>query len=160
MAADAEDAAVASRLRTSWRLVAILAAGLFVAVAQACASSPAAVVVRELGAATSTASGQPIRLPQGDVRFVLSEYVIPAGARLPVHKHPYPRVVVVDAGSLAVTNVETGETANYAAGDMIVEAVDQWHFGVNTGASPVRLFVLDQVPGGRSSNTVIRGTSP
>lgn len=134
----------------------LLAAGLLAACAQACAPSPRAVTVKELRAATTTSSGQPIRLPQGDVRIVLSDYLIPAGVTLPEHKHPHSRLALVQAGNLAVTNVETGETVNYGPGDMIVESVDQWHSGVNTGTSPVQLLVLDALPIGVSSNTVPR----
>lgn len=134
----------------------MLAAGLLAACVQACAPSPTTVLVRELGSATTTASAQPIRPPQGDVRLVLWEYEIPAGAKLPVHKHPYLRVAMVLAGTLAVTNVDTGETANYASGDMVVEAIDQWHFGSNTGSDPVRLLVLDHLPSDQSSNTVLQ----
>lgn len=112
------------------------------------------VVVTERATATTTASGQPIRLPQGEVRIVLSDYKIAPGARLPVHKHPYPRLAIVQAGTLSVTNQETGETITYAPGDMIVEAVDQWHFGVATGTVPVELLVLDEITGD-GSNTIL-----
>jgi quercetin dioxygenase-like cupin family protein len=105
------------------------------------------VLVSELATRTTTASGQPIRLPQGDARIVLSEYTIAAGAKLPVHKHLSTRLAYVDAGSLAVTNTDTNETITYRPGDLIVEAVDQWHFAVNTGTTPVRLIVIDELVG-------------
>lgn len=123
---------------------------------QACTAGPTAVGVREAASATTTASNQPIRLPQGDVRLVLSEYVIPAGARLPVHKHPHPRIAIVQSGTIDVTNVDTGETRAYGPGEMVVESVDQWHFGVATGAEPVRLWVLDQLPADAASNVVLK----
>jgi quercetin dioxygenase-like cupin family protein len=123
---------------------------------QGCAAAPGAVRVRKLAEATATASQQPIRRPAGDLRIILSDYVIAAGARLPVHKHPHPRLALVLEGSIAVTNVETGETLTYGAGEMVVESVDQWHFGVNTGGSPARLLVLDEVPKDVTSNTVIQ----
>ena len=134
----------------------LLAALSLAAALQACAAGPASVVVHPRGAHATTASGQPIRLPQGDVRLVLSEYVIPAGARLPVHRHPHPRIAVVQSGSIAVTNVDTGETKTYGPGEMIVESVDQWHFGVASGDAPVRLWVLDPLPAGVASNVVLR----
>ena len=104
-------------------------------------------MVSELATRTTTASGQPIHLPQGDARIVLSEYMIAGGAKLPVHKHPSTRLAYVDAGSLAVTNTETSETITYNPGDLIVEAVDQWHFAVNAGTTPVRLIVIDELVG-------------
>ena len=134
----------------------IFAVGFFAACAQGCATAPSEVIVKELTVATTTASGQPIRLPAGDVRIVLSTYMIPAGAKLPVHKHPHPRLALVQEGTIAVTNVDTNQTAHYGPGDMVVESVDQWHFGVNTGDSPVRLLVLDELPSDVKSNTVLR----
>ena len=134
----------------------IFAAALFAACAQGCAVAPSEVIVKELAVATTTASGQPIRLPAGDARIVLSTYMIPAGAKLPVHKHPHSRLALVQEGTIAVTNVDTNQTQHYGPGDMVVESVDQWHFGVNTGSSPVRLLVLDELPGGVTSNTVLR----
>jgi quercetin dioxygenase-like cupin family protein len=113
------------------------------------------VIVKEITSATTTASGQPIRLPQENVRVVLSEYMIAPGAKLPVHKHPFARLAVVQAGSLSVTNQETNETITYAPGDLIVEALDQWHFAVNAGVTPVRLLVLDEMTG-NGSNTVLQ----
>lgn len=131
----------------------LLVAGLVLAGCAGSAATPP-VVVKELVSTTTTASGQPIRLPQGDARLVLSEYTIGPGARLPVHKHPSTRLAYVQAGTLSVTNQETAETIVYGPGDLIVEAVDQWHYGANTGTTPVRLLVLDEMTG-EGSNTVL-----
>ncbi len=106
-----------------------------------------AVVVRPIMSTTQTASGQPIRLPKGDARVTMSEFTIAPGARLPVHKHPFPRFGYVLEGTLSVTDQDTGQTFVYKQGDMIVEAVDQWHFGANIGQSPLRLLVIDEVEG-------------
>ena len=114
-----------------------------------------AVVVRPIMSATQTASGQPIHLPGGDARVSMSEFTIAPGARLPVHKHPFPRFAYVLEGTLAVTVQDTGQTFIYKPGDMIVEVVDQWHFGENVGATPVRLLVIDEVAG-NVSNTVVK----
>ena len=120
-----------------------------------CASAPASPpkpIVRELAAAEATASGQPVRLPQGDARVVLSEYVIPAGAKLPVHRHPYPRIALVQSGRISVTNVDTGKTVQYGPGDMVVESIGQRHFGETIGSDDVQLRVLDLLPAGVKSN--------
>jgi quercetin dioxygenase-like cupin family protein len=130
-------------------------ASLLAACTQAPSADTPAVSVDKLATATTTASGQPIALPQDDVHVVLSDYRIAPGARLPVHKHPFPRLAVVQAGTLDVTNVETGETITYRPGQMIVEAMDQWHFGVATGSDPVHLLVIDETSGD-VSNTVLR----
>lgn len=115
------------------------------------------VAVRPIGSATRTAAGQPIRLPQGDARVSMSEFTLAPGARLPVHKHPFPRFAYVLTGTLAVTDQETGRTIVYKPGDMVVEVVDRWHSGANAGPTPVRLLVIDEVAGD-VSNTILRNS--
>ncbi len=105
------------------------------------------VVVREVFSGSTTAAGQPIVLPQKNARLVVSTYDIAPGARLPVHKHPSPRYAYVLAGTLTVTDAESGEAKVYSAGDFIVEMVDRWHYGTNTGTEPVKLVVIDQTEG-------------
>lgn len=113
------------------------------------------VVVREVFSGNTTAAGQPIVLPQKNARLVVSTYDIAPGARLPVHKHPAPRYAYVLAGTLTVTDAESGEAKTYSAGDVIVEMVDRWHYGANTGSEPVRLLVIDQTEG-TAPNTELR----
>jgi quercetin dioxygenase-like cupin family protein len=81
--------------------------------------------------------------------------VIPVGARLPVHKHPSARYAYVLAGSLRVADADNTRSWDYKAGDFIVEMIDAWHYGTNTGSEPVRLLVIDQVEAGKT-NTVVR----
>ena len=85
----------------------------------------------------------------------MSEFTIAPGATLPVHKHPFPRFAYVLEGTLSVTDQDTGQTFTYKAGDMIVEVIDQWHFGTNIGQSPVRLLVIDEVEGDQP-NTILK----
>lgn len=115
----------------------------------------AAVVVKQVASTAVTASGQPITLPQKDVHVVVSTFDIPAGANLPEHKHPFARYAYVLAGTLRVTNTETGKSETYKQGDFIVEAIDQWHKAANIGADAVKLVVIDQVEG-EQGNTVLR----
>lgn len=113
------------------------------------------VVVKPVMSSTVTSSGQPIVLPQKDAQVIVSTYEIPPGAVLPKHKHPFPRYGYVLAGTIEVTNTDTGKTETFKAGDFIVEAVDQWHFGANKGEVPVKLLVIDMVEKGQS-NTVLQ----
>jgi quercetin dioxygenase-like cupin family protein len=112
------------------------------------------VVVTKIAQSSTTASGQPIRLPQGEVVIAMSEYVIAPGARLPVHKHPHTRLAYVDQGTLQVTLPDTGKTFTYKRGDMIVEVVDQWHSAANLGTDAVRLIVIDETPPGSTSTVM------
>lgn len=111
------------------------------------------VTVTPILATEATASGQPISFPAGDLAFTASAYDIAPGAALPEHKHPFPRYAYVVAGTIAVTNTVTGQTVTYKAGDVIVEAVDQWHKAANTGSDAIKLIVYDFAPKG-AQNTV------
>jgi quercetin dioxygenase-like cupin family protein len=113
---------------------------------------PAIVVVPVLSTGT-TASGQPIILPSGPARVIVSTYVIAPGARLPVHRHPYPRYAYVLEGHLRVTEVKSHRATSYKKGDFIVEMIGQEHFGQNTGDGPLRLLVIDIVPKNVSNNS-------
>lgn len=114
------------------------------------AASAPKVVVKQILATATTASGQPIAVPPSP-EVVVSTYEIPAGASLPFHKHPYQRYAYVMAGDLSVTNRDTNETYHYKAGNFIVEVLDQWHMGRNEGKTPVKLLVIDQVDPGKSN---------
>jgi quercetin dioxygenase-like cupin family protein len=143
-----------SRGRGTYRAAAMAAALGLLILAPAAAESPA-VTVTTLFRGTTTASGQAITLPSGPVEVIVSEYVIAPGAVLPVHRHPYQRYAYVEAGTLRVTDAQTGATTTYRTGDVVVEMVDTWHSGENIGSDAVRLKVIDQVPPGEG-NTILR----
>jgi quercetin dioxygenase-like cupin family protein len=113
------------------------------------------VKVTPLHSTETTASGQPIVLPRGDIQVVTSNYEIAPGAKLPEHKHPYPRYGYVLAGKLRITNTETSKSVEYGPGDFIIESLAQWHKAENIGTEPVKLLVIDQVKPGRN-NTILR----
>lgn len=96
----------------------------------------------------ATLSGQAIRAPQGEVRYTITQGVIPVGGGVAAHKHPYPRLVNVLAGRMQVTNLDTGQVREIAAGEWLVDAVDQWHETKVLGDQPVRLLTIDQAPPG------------
>jgi quercetin dioxygenase-like cupin family protein len=132
----------------------LLAAAALLLAGPADAAAPAAVTITPLVSATATPSGQPIVMPQGDARVIASLYIIAPGARLPLHKHPFPREAYVLAGNLRVTDTDTHQVFTYKPGDFIVEVIGQWHFAENTGSTPVRLLVIDTVPQAVTGNTV------
>ena len=129
--------------------------GMALLSAGAGAQEPGKAVVTPLLDTTVTASGQPITLPSGPVELTVSRFEIPAGASLPVHKHPFQRYAYVLAGTLRVTNAETGETYDYKPGDMVVEVLDTWHSGANVGTDTLVLLVIDQAPPG-TGNTILQ----
>ncbi|WP_424627425.1 cupin domain-containing protein [Bradyrhizobium sp. SYSU BS000235] len=121
---------------------ALIASGLMLLAAPLHAEGQQVVVKRVLST-TVTSSGQPIVLPQKDAQVVVSTYEIAPGAALPEHKHPFPRYGYVLSGSLRVINDDTGKTEDFKTGDFILEAVGQWHRGLNPGQEPLKLLVID-----------------
>ena len=94
-----------------------------------------------------TVTGQELQFPTGKVEIVSGTAEFEPGAETPVHKHPYPRSLYILEGTLTVTE-EGGEPHTFRAGSFVVEAVDVWHTGRNTTASPVKILVIDEVPAG------------
>ncbi len=102
---------------------------------------------------TKTAIGQPIVLPAKDAQVIVTVLEIAPGTKLPRHKHPFQRYGYVMQGELTV-EYEGGMRQTFHTGDFIVEALDTWHFGTNTGSVPVKLLVIDQVEAGKT-NTIL-----
>lgn len=133
----------------------LLAACASVTAANALDSGAAApVVVTPVKTSAVTSTGQPITLPQKNVEVTASIYDIAPGATLPVHKHPFARYGYVLAGTLKVTNVDTGKSDVFKTGDFIIEMIDQWHQGSNIGADPVKLLVIDQIEAGAQATVL------
>lgn len=122
----------------------------------ACAGGGA--VVTPVAKLIRTVTGQPIRLPAGDAQVSACTYDIPPGAKLSVHKHPYPRFAYILAGDLRV-RLADGRSFDYHPGEFIAEVVDAWHHGETLGAAPVRLLVIDATPPG-AGNVVAREPAP
>ena len=126
------------------------------ALAAACSASgqappaPAAVTIPIVRAQT-TVTGQPLRVPPAPLELVVNRVEIPAGGIIPTHKHPWSRYVYVESGAIRVTNHDSGTVSDFTAGQVIVEAIDQWHEGLVIGDGPARLIVVDQVPPGTSN---------
>src|SRR5262249_19371144 len=102
-------------------------------IAAVSAQEAARVTVAPVTSAQTTVIGQPIPLPKEHPEVRVSIFEIPVGATLPVHKHPFPRYAYVLAGKLRVSDKDNVRTFNYAAGDFLIEMVDTWHYGTNTG---------------------------
>jgi quercetin dioxygenase-like cupin family protein len=133
----------------------LLILALALAAAPALAQVPPGPTTTPISAQDRTLSGQPIVLPQGAVRVTFAETVVPAGGVLPPHKHPFPRYAYVVQGRLRVTNLDTGTVTEVKAGELAIDAIDQWHEAAVVGSEPVRLLVIDQAPPG-VTNTVRR----
>ena len=81
---------------------------------------------------------KPIHIDQPQVTIL--KITIPVGEKLSMHKHPMLNVGYMIKGELTVYS-EKGEKLVLKAGDPIVELVDTWHYGENTGPEDVVLVV-------------------
>lgn len=109
------------------------------------------IVVTPVTRTNTTIIGQPIIVPERpDV--IVSLATFPPGARIAEHQHPHPHFVYVLEGVLTVVNTDANKTFEVKAGDFVAEMQDTWHYGINKGAVPVKLLVIDQVPAGTPNN--------
>ncbi|WP_265823167.1 cupin domain-containing protein [Geovibrio ferrireducens] len=105
------------------------------------AESPSVKAVT-LAATGSSWDGKPLpRYPDGQPEVTVLKITIPAGAVLPLHKHPVINVGVLVSGELKVT-AENGDILHLKAGEAIVEVVNTWHKGENTGDTPAEIIVF------------------
>ena len=65
---------------------------------------------------------------------------IKKGERLPLHKHPVLNVGYLIKGTLTVYK-ETGEKKILKAGEVLVELINQWHYGANESNEDALILV-------------------
>lgn len=73
--------------------------------------------------------------------ITLLKLQIAPGARLPMHQHPVINAAFILKGELTV-HAESGAIRRLKAGDALIELVEQWHYGDNSGSEPVELVVF------------------
>lgn len=79
--------------------------------------------------------------PAGQPQVTIIRYQFAPGAVLPLHKHPVINAGVLLRGELSV-HTESGQTLSLKPGDAMVELVDQWHEGRNTGNETAELIII------------------
>lgn len=135
--------------------IAVVLAGLALACTIAHAADTPKVQVTPVTRTNRTVTGQPIVVPDHpDV--IVSIATFPPGARIAEHQHPHPHYVYVLEGVLTVVNTDANTTFEVKAGEFVAEMQNTWHYGINKGAVPVKLLVIDQVPMGAASNSLPR----
>lgn len=82
-----------------------------------------------------------VAYPTGKPEITISRITMPVGSQLPVHKHTTPLGGIILEGELTVTK-ENGESKVFKAGDPIVEVMNVWHAGKNTGKVPTVLIAF------------------
>lgn len=86
--------------------------------------------------------GETLHYPSGSPAHVTAAIVtIAPGAKTIVHKHGVPLFAYILEGELTVDYGEHGKRT-YHQGDAFMEAMDVAHYGVDTGAKPVRILAV------------------
>lgn len=100
------------------------------------------VQVRQIAKATTQWNGRLLpAYPNKNPEITILSYEIAPGVRLPMHKHPVINAGVITQGKLTVV-AKDGGLLILNPGDSIIELVDQWHYGINDGAEPVKLIMF------------------
>jgi len=105
-------------------------------------ATPAAVTSEVLVHTTQSWDGAALPpYPAGPPEIRILRIRVPAGAVLPVHRHPVINAGVLLSGELTVVT-ESGQQFKLAAGQAIVEVVDHWHYGRNDGDETAEIIVF------------------
>ena len=143
----------------------IAAASLALALAAGCSTEPAAPAHNEAAAPAPaptnpiperfdrTMTGQPLTRPPTPFELMVTQAQFPPRHVIACHKHSWPRYVYLQQGNLRVTNYDAGSVHDFSAGQILVEAIDQWHEGLVTSQVPVILVAFEQVPPGQNNST-------
>jgi quercetin dioxygenase-like cupin family protein len=82
---------------------------------------------------------KPIHIDNPQVTIL--RITIPSGEKLAMHNHPILNVGYLTKGELTVHS-EAGDVLVLKPGDPIVELVDEWHYGENTGSEDAEIVVV------------------
>jgi quercetin dioxygenase-like cupin family protein len=117
-------------------LIAVVATG------EVSAYEPGAVQAETLVKASISWDGNPLpAYPAEAPEISVLRIRIPAGATLPMHRHPVINAGYMVRGALTVVT-EDSKTLHLKAGDALVEVVNTWHYGKNEGNEPAEIVVF------------------
>jgi quercetin dioxygenase-like cupin family protein len=123
------------------------------AAANAAADAAAPIVTR----IDNTMTGQPLSVPPPPLQLVVTVAQFPAGHLIACHRHPWSRYVYLQAGAVRVTNYDAHTVNDFTQGQVLAEAINQWHDARITSPGPATLIVVDQVPPGGSNSIPATG---
>ena len=108
-------------------------------------------ITEELFTANRTLGGRVVAYPEGTPEMRVYRITLPVGAKIPLHIHPSPVVVVVEQGSLSNVRIVDGAevTDIVEAGDGFLEGnPEEPHYVINKGSEPaVSLVTFASVEG-------------
>jgi quercetin dioxygenase-like cupin family protein len=79
--------------------------------------------------------------PNGTPEVTLLKITIQPGVELPFHTHPVINADVLLKGQLTVVTRDK-KRLEMKAGDSLVEVVNTWHYGFNSGDTPAQIIVF------------------
>ena len=101
-------------------------------------------LIEQLFTASRTSGGQVVSYPEGIPEMRVYRITIPVGAKIPLHIHPSPVVVVVEKGRLSNVLVSDGfevsETLESGEGFLEGHPAEP-HYVINRGIRPVASLV-------------------
>lgn len=93
-----------------------------------------------LDKAERTVTGQELVYPQGRAAQVTSFVItLGPGETVPEHMHVVPLYGYILEGELTIT-YESEKPRKFEQGDALIEAMNTWHHGENTGTGPTRIL--------------------
>ena len=108
-------------------------------------------VAEELFTANRTLGGRIVAYPEGTPEMRVYRITVPVGAKIPLHIHPSPVVVMVEQGKLSNVRIVDGAevTDTIAAGEGFLEGhPGEPHYVINTGTEPaISLVTFASVEG-------------
>ena len=96
----------------------------------------------------TTLNGTPIRYPEGKPELRLFRVELPPGGKIPLHTHPAPMLVFVQAensGDLLNTRLQpdgSKVSGVFKPGEAFIEGASEPHFVENTGDTPTIVWVM------------------
>ena len=100
------------------------------------------ILVETLSKSTTSWNGSVLpHYPSGSPEITVLKITIPPQFELPLHRHPIINAGVLIKGSLTVVT-DKNETLHLSPGDAIIEVVDTWHSGKNTGNTDAEIIVF------------------
>jgi quercetin dioxygenase-like cupin family protein len=89
----------------------------------------------------TTVVGETLHYPGGPAHVTASIVTLAPGAKTILHKHGVPLFAYILDGELTVDYGDHGKHT-YRKGDALMEAMDVPHYGIDTGAQPVRILAV------------------
>ena len=103
--------------------------------------------IQEIFTGSKTMNGTALQYPAGKPELRLYRVEIPSGGKIPLHSHPAPMMVYVQAvrsGSLLNTRVQSDGTeikTEFKPGEAFIEGANEPHYVENVGEKPTIVWV-------------------